>query len=62
MDETKAQILKAKTAGEVLRWMKRQPQIDSEVSAYFNLLAKREFEERNPGLDPDMHRDFSEKD
>ena len=59
--KTKEEILKAKTAHEVLEWLKALPyeEVDEEVCQYFNVLAAKEFEERiGPDYDPEMHYDF----
>ena len=49
MEMTKEEILHAKSSREVLRWMKQFPEnIDPEVAALFNKLAREEFRERYP--------------
>ena len=55
----KEDILKAKTAKEVLVWIKENPELfDEEVGEYFNELVRKEFRARIPDYDPDTHYDF----
>lgn len=58
--KTKEEILKAKTAHEVLEWMKATPDPHPpEVAEYFNELVRREFRAQvGPDYDPEMHYDF----
>ena len=57
--KSKKEILMAKTAKEVLDWIKAAPeQFDAEVGEYFNRLVQKEFEARIPNYNPDIHYDF----
>lgn len=66
MDRSRNEILKAKTAVEVHRWIVAHPdQRDDEVCAYFNHLAQEEFQTRiikqYGRYDPEVHYDFNLK-
>lgn len=66
MDKSRDEILKAKTAIEVHRWIVAHPeQRDAEVCSYFNELAKKEFRGRVTdsfdSYDPEIHYDFNRK-
>lgn len=53
MNETKVEILQAKTAAEVWQWIRtHSEEADEEVAAYFNNLAQKEYAEnhQNPDL------------
>ncbi len=56
MDRTKEEILKAKTAGEVLRWMQKNGG-NEEVAKYFNQLVRKKFIKQcgDPDLLPSPH-------
>jgi len=58
--KTKEEILKAKTAHEVLEWMKATlPPHDPDVVKLWNRLIAKEFEEMiGSDYDPEMHYDF----
>ena len=58
--KTKEEILEAKSAKEVLKWIQANPdEFDAEVGEYFNELARQEFRDRiGPTFDPDTHYDF----
>lgn len=61
--KTKEEILQAKTAHEVLEWMKATPgPHDPEIAEHYNTLARKEFEALvGPDYDPDTHYDFMQK-
>lgn len=56
LDKKKEEILQAKTAGEVLRWMQKNGG-DEEVANYFNQLARKQFAEQynDPDFLPSPH-------
>lgn len=57
--KAKEEILKAKTAHEVLEWMKATPAPhDLDVVEYFQELRRKEFASRIPNFDSDTHYDF----
>lgn len=57
--KTKEEILKSKTAKEVLEWIQAYPdQFDAAVGKHFNMLAQKELESRIPNYNPNAHYDF----